>query len=205
MYLFPSFYSRICYNSKGNYLEMRLNVLQIRQATVQDAPQIAPLIYDAIGEIANQLTNQSTFEGAISGIQTLIEQTNNRHTYLNTYVAEEHGQLLGVVVLYDGATGNKLDAEHARAYKIDIDVEAHHDEYYIDTVCVHSSARGQGIGTKLLQFAEEKARTLGYSKLSLNVELEKVKARKLYERMGFVVTEPWTIIGEPFHHMVKEI
>ena len=179
--------------------------MQIRQATVQDAPNIAPLIYDAIGEIANQLTNQSTIDGAIAGIQTLIEHTDNRHTYLNTYVAEESGQLLGVIVLYDGATGNKLDAKHARAYNIQIDPEAYEDEYYIDTVCVHPSARGQGIGTKLLAFAEAEGRAKGYKKLSLNVELEKVKARRLYERMGFVVTEPWTIIGEPFHHMVKAI
>lgn len=180
-------------------------MLQIRQATIQDAPSIAPLIYEAIGDIANQLTNQTTVDGAIAGIQTLIEQTNNRHTYLNTYVAEENGKLLGVVVLYDGATGNRLDAEHARAYKIDIDAEAHDDEYYIDTICVHPDARGQGIGTRLLAFAEDTGRTKGYKKLSLNVELKKIKAKKLYERIGFVVTEPWTIIGEPFHHMVKEI
>lgn len=179
--------------------------MQIRQATVQDASNIAPLIYDAIGDIANRLTNEPTVDRAIDGIRTLIEQTNNRHTYLNTYVAEENDQLLGVIVLYDGATGNQLDAQHARAYNIKIDVEAHDDEYYIDTVCVHPSARGQGIGTKLLQFAEAEGRAKGYSKLSLNVELEKLKAKKLYERMGFVVTEPWTIIGEPFHHMVKEI
>ena len=179
--------------------------MQIRQATALDAPNIAPLIYDAIGDIANQLTNEKTVELAIAGIQTLIKQTNNRHTYLNTYVAEENGQLLGVIVLYDGATGKQLDAQHARTYNIIIDPEAHNDEYYIDTVCVHHSVRGQGIGTKLLQFAETQGRKQGFTKLSLNVELEKLSARKLYEKMGFVVTEPWTIIGEPFHHMVKEI
>lgn len=177
----------------------------IRQATVQDAVNIAPLIYDAIGKIANELTNTTTMDDAINGIQTLVEHTNNRHTYLNTFVAEENGQLLGIIVLYDGATGNRLDAQHAVEYNIDIDPEAYDDEYYIDTICVHQAARGRGIGTKLLQFAEQHGRAKGYAKLSLNVEFEKVKARKLYEKMGFVVTEPWTIIGETFHHMVKEI
>lgn len=179
--------------------------MQIRQAIVQDAAAIAPLIYDAIGDIANSLTNESTVEGAINGIQRLIERTDNRHSYLNTYVAEENGQIVGVIVLYDGLTGNTLDAVHARTYNITIDAEAHDDEFYIDTICVHPAMRGQGVGTMLLQFAEEIGRAKGHHKLALNVELQKDKARKLYEKMGFVVTEPWEIIGEPFHHMVKVI
>ncbi len=44
-----------------------------------------------------------------------------------------------------------------------------------------------------------------FKKLSLNVETQKEDARRLYERMGFVITEPWSIIDEPFHHMVKQI
>lgn len=98
-----------------------------------------------------------------------------------------------------------MDALLARKHNIQIDVEAHEDEFYIDTISVRTSARGKGIGTMLLKFAEEKAKEAGYSKLSLNVEIEKTNAQKLYERFGFVVTEPWTIIGEPFHHMVKMI
>ena len=36
-----------------------------------------------------------------------------------------------------------------------IEIEAHDDEFYIDTVCVAPEARGIGLGTKLLQFAEQ--------------------------------------------------
>ena len=86
-----------------------------------------------------------------------------------------------------------------------IDIEAYDDEYYIDTICVAPHARGLGIGTKLLYFAEQHARTMGYKKISLNVEEVKIKARQLYEKQGFITTEPWKIIGENFHHMVKEV
>ena len=93
----------------------------------------------------------------------------------------------------------------AKKVQTSIDVEAHADEYYIDTICVAATARGKGIGTKLLAFAEQVAREKGYDKLSLNVETAKLDARRLYERIGFIVTGPWTIIDEPFHHMVKQL
>jgi len=56
-----------------------------------------------------------------------------------------------------------------------------------------------------LQFAEQKGKELGYEKISLNVELEKHDAQRLYEKIGYRTIESWTIINEPFHHMVKSL
>ena len=182
--------------------------ITIRQARVEEASAIAPLIYDAIGDIANNLTGEQKLPKILASLQQFVTETTNRHSYINTYVAVQNEEILGIVVLYDGKTGYKLDRQLEtqlanKGIHVHLDVEAHDDEYYIDTICVSNNARGQGIGTKLLQFAEQRGKELGYDKLSLNVELEKVDARRLYERMGYVITEPWTIIGEPFHHMVK--
>ncbi|MER2039266.1 MAG: GNAT family N-acetyltransferase [Solibacillus sp.] len=180
----------------------------IRQAQITEASAIAPLIYDAIGDIANNLTGEHELQKILASLEQLIKQTTNRHSYLNTYVAVQEEYVLGIVVLYDGKQGKVLDRQleaqlATKMIHVSLDIEAHDDEYYIDTVCVSEKARGRGIGTKLLQFAEQQGKELGYDKISLNVELEKVDARRLYERMGYVVTEPWTIIEEPFHHMVK--
>ena len=180
-------------------------MIQIRQATPADATKIAPLIYDAIGEIANHLTNESEPSLILAGLAHLVKEKANRHTYENTFVATENEDILGIVVLYDGKRGKQLDKQLELALGMPIDVEAHDDEYYIDTICVASHARGKGIGTQLLNFSEKQARKLGFNKLSLNVEPLKSKARKLYERHGFIVTEPWTITGEPFHHMTKQL
>lgn len=182
----------------------------IRQAQQTEASKIAPLIYDAIGEIANRLTGEHTAEAILNTLTELVTRTDNRHSYLNTHVALQGDQLLGIVVLYDGLSVKALDANLAAWLKekkvtAPIDIEAHDDEYYIDTICVAPAARGLGIGTQLLVYAEQVAREKGYQKLSLNVEVEKEKARALYERLGFVITEPWTIIDEPFHHMVKAL
>lgn len=185
----------------------------IRKAMKHDADQIAPLIFDAIGEIANRLTGESNHEKVIEQLKVLFNRTDNRHSYLNTYViVEEKSQdILGILVLYSGEEGLKLDValqdwlKNKNAPITNVDVEAYSDELYIDTICVHENCRGLGIGTKLLYFAEEIAIQEGFSKLSLNVEIEKSSARELYERIGYVITEPWTIINEPFYHMVKTI
>jgi len=186
----------------------------IRKALKDDASQVAPLIYNAIGEIANRLTGEIEIDKIVNQLEVLFCREDNRHSYLNTYVAvneENNTNVLGILVQYSGEDGVQMDAaliewlKNKQANSIQIDQEAHLDEFYIDTICVHENSRGLGIGTSLLQFAEEVARQKGYSKLSLNVETEKVHARRLYERIGFVVVEPWTIIDEPFHHMVKKL
>jgi len=185
----------------------------IRNAILEDAPKAAPLIYEAIGDIAKRLTGETELPNIISCLEELFKRTDNRHSYLHSYVAEDEvtRDILGILVVYNGKEGAILDAslqnwlEQKKAPIITIDVEAYPDEFYVDTVCVDKNARGLGIGTSLLQFAEEVALSNNYSKVSLNVEIQKVKARNLYERLGYVVTEPWTIINEPFLHMVKTI
>ncbi|MDI7743102.1 GNAT family N-acetyltransferase [Lysinibacillus fusiformis] len=185
----------------------------IRKAILEDAPKTAPLIYEAIGDIANRLTGETEAPKILACLEVLFRRTDNRHSYLHTYVAECEvtKDILGILVVYNGQEGAQLDAglqrwlEQKNAPVTTIDAEAYADEYYVDTVCVHQIARGLGIGTALLHFAEEVARKQGFTKIALNVETQKVKAQKLYERLGYVVTEPWTIINEPFFHMVKTI
>ncbi len=48
-----------------------------------------------------------------------------------------------------------------------------------------SDYRGQGIGTKLLKSAIEKAREMGLEKVELNVYTTNTGAIKLYKKMGF--------------------
>ena len=208
-------YGFYCFSAILLYERKRLEMgYIIRQAKKDESIQIAPLIYDAIGDIAFRLTGETNEQNMLLKLQMLVEDEHNRHSYLNTFVAVDAAathKVLGIVVLYDGKKGDELDRALEKAlfneygHTISIDVEAHHDEYYIDTICVSAEARGLGIGTALLAFAEEQAATLGYSKLSLNVEVGKVQARALYTRIGFQETEPWTIINEPFIHMVKRL
>lgn len=57
--------------------------------------------------------------------------------------------------------------------------------------------RGQGIGTRLIRAAQDDAQNLGRG-LHLNVLQQNVPARRLYERLGFVVTGT-----QGFHHHMR--
>ena len=61
-------------------------------------------------------------------------------------------------------------------------------ECYIEMLCVLSEAQGQGIGSKLLHFAEERARERDAHSLTLGVVANN-PAIRLYQRFGFVVDD----------------
>ena len=63
------------------------------------------------------------------------------------------------------------------------------DELYIGHLAVTENFRRQGIGLKLLEYAEAKAREKGLPKLSLLTEIENSAARALYEKYGFRLTD----------------
>jgi len=60
------------------------------------------------------------------------------------------------------------------------------DEGHITNIAVHPDFRGKGIGTLLLSFLIAVAYSRGIGALTLEVRVSNVRARKLYERMGFV-------------------
>ncbi|MGX9132893.1 GNAT family N-acetyltransferase [Rummeliibacillus sp. JY-2-4R] len=185
--------------------------ITVRPAQLADAPFAAPLIVDAIGEIANRLTGEDDPQAILNELEMLFKQEDNRHSYKNTYIAEIKGNVAGIMVVYSGDLAPTLDqnleewlaAKHADTQTIE--VEAHTDEFYIDTICTAPLFRGHGVGTTLLKYADNVAIENGYRKVSLNVEKHKDRARHLYEKMGFVYAEPWMIIGEEFDHMVKKV
>lgn len=62
------------------------------------------------------------------------------------------------------------------------------DVLLMDGICVAANARGQGLGTALLNAIKETAAARGLSSVRLDVIDSNPRARALYEREGFVVT-----------------
>jgi ribosomal protein S18 acetylase RimI-like enzyme len=60
-------------------------------------------------------------------------------------------------------------------------------EYLIVDISLLSARRGQGIGRALIESSQHEAETLGLG-MQLQVLEHNVRARKLYERLGFIVT-----------------
>ena len=67
--------------------------------------------------------------------------------------------------------------------------EGNKDEFHISMLATLPEARGKGVGTRLLNFAEKKPKE-GFNKLSLTVVKDNDKALNLYKKFGF------SIVGE---------
>ena len=86
------------------------------------------------------------------------------------------------------------------------------DSYYICGMAVFPQFRGRGIGTRLLQLAEQQAREYQLSKLSLIVFEQNEGALRLYERSGYREKAHEPVVPHPLIHfegrallMVKEL
>ena len=185
--------------------------IAIRQARPTDAEEAAPLLIDANGDITKRITGETDWKQVEQSLCELFKRDDNLHSYLYTYIAELDGKFAGIMVLYPGEYEAEFDknlSEWLRkkgATNFDIDSEALPGELYIDTICINPTFRNVGIGTQLFTYAEEIAKQTGYTKIALNVEIQKESALRLYKRLGYEIVSPWTIIGDPFHHMVKII
>jgi [ribosomal protein S18]-alanine N-acetyltransferase len=67
---------------------------------------------------------------------------------------------------------------------------------YIQTVCVDANARGSGLGTRLVEFAERRIFT-ETPNVFLCVSSFNPRARKLYERLGY------ELIGELTDYLIR--
>jgi ribosomal protein S18 acetylase RimI-like enzyme len=88
------------------------------------------------------------------------------------FLAEEDGVFLGLAICFTG-----FSTFQARPL------------LNVHDLAVHASARGRGIGRKLLAAIEADALALGCCKLTLEVRADNHNARHLYESFGFEVGE----------------
>lgn len=72
----------------------------------------------------------------------------------------------------------------AALWALSHDVDNH--RFLVDGISVTRSARGQGVGTALLQALYAEGRSRGYGSIRLEVVDTNWRARALYERQGFV-------------------
>lgn len=81
--------------------------------------------------------------------------------------------------------------------------EGREDEYHIGTIATLPESRGYGIGSKLINYAEEQARINNFNKCSLTVKKENKKALNLYERLGYQVANEIEKHPYSLYRMVK--
>ncbi len=82
-------------------------------------------------------------------------------------------------------------------------------DYYVQFIAVDQELRGAGVGSVLMDSAEEWARAEGSTRLSLDVSAKNEGARRFYERRGMTVESQWPkrvpIPGLKFYRMTKAL
>ena len=80
-------------------------------------------------------------------------------------------------------------------------------DFYLQAIAVDKELRGDGVGSVLMDFVEERARASGSTRLSLDVSARNQGACRFYERRGMSVESQWPkrfpIPGLTFYRMTK--
>ncbi|HEY0222132.1 GNAT family N-acetyltransferase [Lactovum miscens] len=132
----------------------------IRQMEPRDFVEVAKIENIGWTSISTPVNIQSSPERYIENLQAGVR-------YLLA-VEEKSDEIFGVLVLHDR---HKIEAgKHVLTF----------------SPLVIESARGQGLGTYLVEFVKNYAASEGYSKITIEVLSTDIPAIHLYEKCGFV-------------------
>jgi ribosomal protein S18 acetylase RimI-like enzyme len=148
---------------------MTLNQLHIRDARTEDRGAIRALTLAAYAEYATLMT-----PSAWAGLRQAVLAGLDAEGAVERIVAERDGVLLGSVMLYPAATNAYGDALAQASWP------------ELRLLAVAPAARGQGVGTALVQECMRRAQRAGASALGLHTSESLQTAIRMYERLGFV-------------------
>lgn len=190
-----------------------VDAVRFRPAEKSDCKQIAHLFSIASDGVADYIWTKYSAPGEnISDFGAKrYESEDSVVSYRNCIVVDVDGKVAGILVafpMYDSEEDESaVDPVLAPYVKLE-----QCNSYYICAMALFREYRGRGIGTRLLQIAEEQARNNNLKQLSLIVFEQNEGAKKLYERHGYyeIKREP-VVPHELIHHtgdallLVKDI
>ena len=176
--------------------------IQIRPAQPEDVEIAALLLYSAYTHTHVSYPLREEHEnGFIKRLQHFFRQGGNRFSYQNIQVAEHNSEVVGLILSFGGRDEARLNA----AVGSWLEREAQDDEWYVDALAVLKPWEHKGIGTRLLQTAEQQARQHHYPKIALHVAQDNQEALALYTHLHYVVTQQTYLYHRPHIRMVKTL
>jgi ribosomal protein S18 acetylase RimI-like enzyme len=174
--------------------------IDIRPAQPGDAEMASVLLYSAYThrQLNYPLRADDSSEW-ISGLKRYFSQGGNRFSYQNIWVATHDSAVVGLVLSFSGRDEPHLNAVVGSW----LEREAADDEWCVDALAVLVDWERRGIGTLLMNTAEQQARQRHYLKMALSVAPDNAPALKLYSHLGFEVTQKIALYERPYLRMEK--
>ncbi len=180
---------------------MRDSIL-IRPAQSGDAEVASALLYSAYTHTRVTYPLEEEQEsGFIERLKYFFRQDGNRFSYQNCQVAELRSEVVGLVLSFGGQDEERLNAAAGSWLRR----EAQDDEWYIDALAVFKNWGHKGIGTHLVQTAEQQARQRHYPTIALHVAQENTQALNMYEHLHYVITGQTLLYQLPHVRMAKTL
>ena len=186
-------------------LDMRKEII-IRRALPGDAEDFISLIMLSAPLFFKKLYGDK-FK---SILQYLFIHQYNLFSFWHVYFAESGGRKDGMILGYDWRTKRQEDLrtgllllkymELSFFKRLPLFLRArgvtgcvNREEHYISNVAVYPEYRGMGIGTDLIAKVEMEAGKSEIKKVALDVEIENLKAIKLYKKLGYAIVKESSI------------
>lgn len=184
----------------------------IREAKKEDARAVASFIAMAESEMVHHFTGTTDPEKSVDALlEFILSPVPNRYSLGNNLVAEIDGQAVASAIAFPADSQPELDipiieAMNRRGYNLErLFFEGEPGTFYLSTMGVNPAYRGRGVGSTLMQAAQDKGKRLGFKEASLLVSKGKPKVQALYERTGFKVVADIKIADVEYCRMTRAL
>ena len=187
-----------------------LPIVQLRDATLDDAPFIARVVLAGIDMLDVDAKLPDEQHAIYEHLMDICSMDDTLYSYLNTSIAEIDGNRVGALVAYDGARYAALRAKTfgivQQSSGMDLSrnaMETGPGEFYLDSMAVLSDFRGLGIGKMLMRDRMDYALRNGFQKVTLLVDKDKPRLQRYYESDGFAFDEEMFVFGSWYNKLAK--
>ncbi|MBT2622534.1 GNAT family N-acetyltransferase [Chryseobacterium sp. ISL-6] len=149
-------------------MEEKNKGLHLRKATLTDLMTIIEMLADDILGQSREEVSVPLDERYVSAFKAIDQDPNQDLVVL----VNDHDEVLGTLQLTYLQYLNHKGSKRA----------------LIESVRIHSSQRGKGLGQKMFQLAIERAKEKGATILQLASDKKRVEALRFYEKLGFTAS-----------------
>ena len=185
-------------------------MIEIREATKNQAPEIANLIMIAMtDECCLYFCGEGHgLEDFRNMMTMLVEAEVSQYSYKNTMVAMDGDKVVGISVSYDGGRLHELRRafieaakEHIGKDHTGIDDETQPGELYLDSLAVLPEYRRLGIARKLVMTTKKRADRMRL-RLGLLVDKDNLEGEASYTHVGFQYEGDSQWGGHEMRHLI---